>query len=195
MAFPNRPDAFVLSPRERFLKAFLAGTASAPSQGVTQPEFDSISDFGWRVVISRFIGQFDVSGWGSNPPHPIQEIWELTASGIALRIYGQRFGLNDKTTDADSRSWIKMADQMIANILDPDNENQRMYLVSATTGSIIEPRTKLNLPIVLNVRGVEFFPSLRSYSYKGQSSMHSVEQFWQDFTVEASDTPTTYSGS
>ena len=186
MAFPNRPDMFVLNTQQRFLKAFMGTEASSPDKGITADELGAAADFGWRVTICRFIGQYDVSGWGNDPPHPLQEIWELTASGIALRMYGQRFGIGDKTADTDSKSWVNMANKMIADVLDPDSENDRMYLVSATTGSIIEPRSKISVPIVLNVRGVEFFPAMRSYSYKGQSSAHSVEEFWQDFTKAAS---------
>ena len=182
MAFPNRPDSFTLNAQERFLKAFMAGTAASPAQGVTQDELDSAADFGWRMVICRFIGQYDVSTWGDNSPHPIYEIWDLTGSGVALRMYGQRFGINEKASDMDSRSWIKMANEIISNVLDPDNENERMYLVSATTGSVIEPRSKMSVPVVLNVRGVEFFPAMQSYRYQGQSSNLSMEQFWQNYT-------------
>jgi len=183
-SYPHRPSDYRLDPKENFLKAFVQDLKTDPAQGITEEELEVACDFAWRVILSRLIGQFSVSTWGEDPPHPLFEIWLLIASSVVIRMFGQSYGVNAAEQELTSSKWSKEADDMLERITDPQREGQRMWLTN-TDGTIEEPRGKATIPVVMNIRDATFFPAKDTDLSHGMTVADSVEAFYKLYSHRA----------
>ena len=182
MAFPPRPAGFTLREHGRAIKGLIRdfSTTTLAKFGVTPDDVSWAEDYGWRTIISALINQYDVATWGTNPPSPLFHIWDLLASGQLLRFAANRGMLQQTTENPVWRQYIDEARGMLKAILDPSDEGTRLSLVDEVTGDQIFPVEEISQMVILDTRGVEFFPEkIGDISY-GLTTDQSVEQFYRD---------------
>jgi hypothetical protein len=175
-----QPSDFVLVVNERYLKSWVKELAPAnrKDKGITQADLTAAEAYAWRILLSRFAGAYDTSGWRNAPPTPLFEIWDLMASAYVVRLFGHRVLTNTDKVAKEYQEWLEKAGEMIADVIDPVKESDRLYLLDAD-GAIIHKRSNQAFPLVRNTRGVTFFSTSQN-SYDAFGNHHgeqSIESF------------------
>lgn len=177
---PERPAGWELKIGQRYLKGNTKDLVPVGReiQGLASSDLDAAQDFAWCLILSRLVVLYDVSDWYLNPPNPLYQIWDLLASSYVMEMVEQRVNTENELGRSTAKEWFNRASMMLGQITDPKTEGERMYLTHPTTYQMIPRRTSSGMPVVINVRGVEFFPTcdvaMNSWGhYLGQS----IEEF------------------
>jgi hypothetical protein len=177
---PIKPASFTLVAGHRYIKGVVATLAPDGDEtlGVTQLDLTSAEDYAWDILLARLSTWYDVSTFGSNTPIPLQQIWDLLASAYIHAVVAQRKNVEDTQATATQDKWLAAADRMMQNLTDPVREGERMQLINPATGNIVHKRSRGSIPMVVNVRGVQFFPTHNNNNTTwGHALRGSVEEF------------------
>lgn len=179
------PSSWAIEIGHRYVKHWLQDKVPAGEEprGVTQDDINAAQIYAWRFILSRLVGAYDVSDWSTDPPHPLFEIWDLLASSYVLELVASRVNATEETSDL-IKIWFDKAEKMLKNILDPDDEGDRMHLLEAD-GSIQHRRLGTVTPVIVNTTGVQFWPRCKSYKDSfGNLSQNSVQAFIEERQID-----------
>lgn len=179
MAYPSKPVTYALEPKERLLKT-VASEVSNAARGVTPADREYAEDYAWAIILSRFIGKFNISTWDVKPPRLVHTIWDFIASAQYMRMYSRDLAIREvgATGPGIIEGWEEAGQTMIRNIIDPDKEGDRMYLIS-TAGEIIYPRDDIGVPEVRS-SGTRFFPDLDTDKSHSRTIDGSAEEIFKN---------------
>ena len=181
MAVPTLPQTWTLRVGRGLLKGLVKDvvTDANKENGVTSGEIREAGERAWHFVLSRFAGLYDVSGWGTAPPLPLENIWEKIAAAIVLRSITRKYNISDDDADTAAdivKTLSEEAYKDIGRFIDPEFERERGSLIHPNTGALVKPRGGVATPYMLNPRGMTAFPAKASTTSFDRSTHNSVEQ-------------------
>jgi len=175
---PFKPASWKLEVGRRYLRGWIRELSEDDRDGVTLHEIAAAEDYAWNIMLTQLINYYDVSGWDTNPPKPLFEIWDLLSSAYLLDQTGNEISADEEKLNSMITRWFNRAFEMLGNITDPQHERFRVALIR--DGSIVHKRSNVSMPVVVNFQGGIFFPRLKSTTFNGRNLGNSVEGFVED---------------